>query len=151
MPGSLSIALLALTLNVVTYLDRRKQDRRDLFLTMHERLIDVQSQEGRRIIYDNCKTLDDITELRAKNGDAYKLANRSLALLDAFGIYVNRGYIARGEVFQEWGVSLVQFHEAADAFLQYRGSEYGGEAWPNFQRLAEAARVWRDEQVSSSP
>lgn len=139
---SLVVSFAALAFTGLTYRDRRKQDRRDLFLKLHERLVDADLQRGRRLLYSHARTRQEVTELRESHPEQYDLINRSLAMLDVAGMYVDRDYIDKKDFLSLWGPTYGRAWLAAGPFLDERfaGLRSGSRGWPYFRSLgAEAA------------
>jgi hypothetical protein len=145
---SLAIALIALGLNGMTFRDRRRQDRRDLFLKLHERLIDPEVQRGRRLLYERVHSPADAARLREHAPDEYELVNRSLAMFEVFAMYVERGYIDRAIALQEWGRTIARAYDRAEHFLDDRAQHQTWKPWPNLRVFGPAARDWLEQQSS---
>jgi hypothetical protein len=140
--ASLLISLAALAFTGFSFRDRRRQDRRDLFLKVHERLLDPDLQRGRRLLFSHAQTVEAVIELRDQHLEEFDLINRSLAMFDVAGMYAAKNYIDGRDFLAEWGLSYGRCWIAADAFLQVRfGSVPGGDArgWPHFRRLGPVA------------
>jgi hypothetical protein len=75
------LASAAFLFSIFTWRERRSQDQRDLFLKMHERLIDIDLQRGRRILGQAIHSAKDVQALFHDSPDQYDLANRALAML----------------------------------------------------------------------
>lgn len=135
------ISCSAFAFSVFTWRERRAQDQRDLFLRIHERLIDADLQRGRRILFQMHSIEDAQTLFRDKPEDS-NLANRALAMLDVAALYVERGYVDRSLFNQEWGFTYASILESARYFIAERASRGvrpGPQPWPHFQRLASQA------------
>lgn len=131
-----AISLVALIVSGLTYRDRRQQDRRDLFLKLHERLLEPELQRGRRLLHTKARTVRDVEALRDSSPDEYDLVNRAVAMSDVAAMYVARGYVDRDDFVGEWGVAYGRLWLAAEAFLEVRLRYPGGEAgWPHFRSL----------------
>lgn len=146
---SLAVALLALTINGASFRDRRRQDRRDLFLKMHERLVEPEIQEGRRLLFELVHTDADAGRLRVNEPNLYQLINRSLAMFDILAMYVERGYIDRDVALSEWGHSLARTFRQAEPFMRDRFAEQTWKAWPHFRSFSSSAIAWHEEHKDS--
>ncbi|GAA1155014.1 DUF4760 domain-containing protein [Nocardioides aquiterrae] len=150
---SLGIALFALTINGLTFRDRRRQDRRDLFLKMHERLIDQDLQRGRRLLYQHIHDEGSARRLRMSPAEAdaeiYQAINRALAMFDVFSMYVEKGYIDRAEALQEWGHTLARAFQQAQPFIADRDNNQTWLSWPNLRSFGQEAVRWHEERAQS--
>ena len=117
---------------------------------MHERLIDIEFQRGRRILIDKVKSVEDVVELRTKSPTEYELVNRTLAMFDIFALYAERRYIDKDLVFSEWGYTLAAIWQAGGYFITERLNRQPPKtwsAWPHFQELGNQSLSW----VSNRP
>jgi hypothetical protein len=89
------ISCAAFVFSVFTWRERRAQDQRDLFLRIHERLVDVDLQRGRRVLFQMVQSIEDARALFQDRREDSDLANRALAMLDVAALYVERGYVDR--------------------------------------------------------
>ncbi|MFL6108973.1 MAG: hypothetical protein ACJ72L_18590 [Marmoricola sp.] len=141
---SLSIALLALAINGWTFVDRRRIDRRDLFMKLHEAMLEPDLQRGRMILYRQCGSKQAVEKMAVDGIESFLLANRALAMFDLMARYVETGHIDREDAMEEWAYSTSNLYVKAEHFLAYRSAEAGRRAWTNFVDFAEAAAVWRE-------
>lgn len=142
----LVLSTAALAISALTYRDRRTSDRRDLFLKMHERLVDPDLQEGRRLLYERVTSTSDAAQLRTDNKEEYQKINRALAMFDIFSMYVARGYIDRKVALEEWGHSLGRAYKQAGPFIEERASVQSWTPWPHFRRFGPEAHSWHSKQ-----
>ncbi|GAA3939994.1 hypothetical protein [Actinoplanes auranticolor] len=146
---SVLISMTALTLTGLTYRDRRKQDRRDLFLRVHERLVEPDLQRGRRLIFTRAQTVEAVIDLREHEPEIYDQINRAVAMLDIAGMYITKNYIDKDDFMAEWGPAYGRIWLAAQPFLEVRlgGIRSGGSGWPHFRLLGpEAANALEPER-----
>lgn len=92
----------AFVFSVFAWRDRKRQEKRDLFLQLHERGHDVELQRGRRILYRVC-SVEDARDLFNQKPEDYDCANKALWMLDITALYAEQGYIDREIFMQEWG------------------------------------------------
>ncbi len=90
---SIIISCGAFIFSLYAWRERVAQDRRDLYLRLHERLLDVELQHGRRILFRKVNSIDDARTLFREKPERYDLANMALAMLDTAALYVEHGYI----------------------------------------------------------
>lgn len=138
---AIAISFLALAFNALTYRDRRRQERRDLFLKLHERLLELDLQRGRRLLFDHGKTKEQITALRRERPEEYDLINRAIGMLEVAAMYVERKYVSKDDFLAEWGFVYGRVWEASGPFLDVRfgGVRGGDRGWPRFRKLGPEA------------
>jgi hypothetical protein len=150
---SIVISFAAFALSVFTWRERRQNDRRDLFLKVHERLIDLDLQRGRRILGLSVHTPEDAWELLHDRPDDYELVSRALSMLDVAALYVERGFIDRSLFVAEWGDVYSGLQKASAMLVAqraHRSSTYSTWSWPHFQRLASEINGSIPEHDSST-
>lgn len=146
---SILISCGAFVLSIYTWRERIVKDQRDLFLRLHERLLDVELQHGRRILFRQVNSVEDARSLFQDKPDFYDLANMALAMLDTAALYVERKYID-GELFmQEWGYTYKNILEHARYFLDERierNAAPNPHPWRHFFHFATQATLheWPD-------
>jgi hypothetical protein len=138
----LIFSVLAVGISAASYRDRRTQDRRDLFLKLHERLVDPDIQMGRRLLHERVSTVDDAQRLRVGSVEDYQLINRALAMFDIFAMYVHRGYIDRDLALEEWGHSFARTYKRALPFIDDRAQSQTWSPSPHLRRFGPAAVAW---------
>jgi hypothetical protein len=151
--ASLFISLVALSVAVATLLTKRKQDRRDLFLKMHERLIDPDLQNGRRILRECIKSVEDAEKMRLGDPESYRLVGRALAMFDILGCYVRRGYIDEQLVLEEWGRTYAGSWDHGRHVVAERAERESEtwSAWPHLQSFGETAAQWAKDHPQGNP
>ncbi len=141
------IAVAAFAFSLVNWHVSRQHDKRDLFLAMHERLIASEVQEGRRLLYLD-HSLDQLDELRKSGSPEYQLINRALANFDVLAMYVDRGYIDRNVVLEEWGHSLARAYQRAEPFISNRVANQSWRPWPHLRAFGPTAVEWHEQNRS---
>ena len=139
---ALAISLAAFIFNVFNWRERKLQDQRDLYLKIHERLVDGDLQRGRRIIYQNVHSAEDAETLYRERPEDYGLANRALAMLDVAALYEEQRYIDGKLFMREWGSVYARIRENSGYFIADRIARSVAPAhpmWPHFQALASRA------------
>jgi hypothetical protein len=151
--ASLLISLTALTFTGLTYRDKRKQDRRDLFLKLHERLVDPELQRGRKLLFTHAGTREAVIALRDEEPEVFDAINRALAMYDIAAMYIAKEYIGKKDFLEEWGPSYGRCWLAAQPFLEVRFGDLpsgGLRGWPHFRQLGpEAAGTLEREHVTA--
>jgi hypothetical protein len=129
----------AFVLGVVNYRRARKLDKRDLFLKIHERLIDPDVVAGRRILYA-LRSKEQAAALVYREDDMTKVY-RALAMFDVLALYAENGWIDEQTVLDEWGHSLRNSVDPAEYFIAARYETVRWHSWPHYQALAAKARA----------
>lgn len=139
---ALAISLAAFIFSVHNWRERKRQDQRDLYLKIHERLVEIDLQRGRRIIYRDVHSAEDAEALFRERPEDYDLANRALAMLDVAALYEEQGYIDSKLFMDEWGPVYARIRENSGYFIAERIAHSvapAHPAWPHFQSLARRA------------
>jgi hypothetical protein len=121
----------------------RYTDRRNLLLRIHELLLDLQNQRGRRLLH-LVAAADDSDDLNEENRE---LINRALAMFDVLGFYVARRYVKFDDAHDLWGPAAILAWERAAPYIQDRRAAEQRPVWPYFERFAEDARRHRNRQA----
>ncbi|MER6955021.1 hypothetical protein [Streptomyces sp. NPDC000618] len=142
------IAFLALWWSRRTWRASVEQNRRDMFLGLHEKLSSAEQQTGRRFLREKIGSLRDAEVLRREDPNCLRQVVGALAMLDILGLYVEKGFVDKELVFEEWGSLLAELHphgvHVIEERRQNRGS--GRKLWPHFRRLALEAATWVERQ-----
>ncbi|MBP8538573.1 hypothetical protein [Streptomyces sp. MK37H] len=100
---SLLIAAAALAFSIRTHWDGIKRNRRDLFLSLHERLSHPDQVRGRTLLREEISSAAEAEKIRKKRRADYELAMSAINMLDILGLYVDKKYVDKELVFDEWG------------------------------------------------
>lgn len=148
---SLIISCAAFTFGIFTWNENRNRARRDLRLQIHERLVAVDLQRGRRILYNKVHSNADARSLFFDHPDEYDLANRALAMLDVAALYAERGYIDVDSFMGDWAFVYANISEHGRYFITERAerSRTTFQNWPHFRSFAERASLWLAQERSS--
>ena len=139
---ALAISLAAFIFSIFNWRERKLQDQRDLYLKIHERLVDIDLQRGRRIIYRDIHSAENAEALFRERPEDYDLANRALAMLDLAALYEEQRYIDGKLFMREWGPVYARIYENSGHFIDERIARSVAPvhpAWPHFQSLAKRA------------
>lgn len=117
------VGTFAVGLSFATVVMNRRQRQQDMYLRVHETLIDVQMQRGRRALY-RC---GQDGALPPEDSDDFALISRTLSVHNAVAIYVRRGIVPRRWVLAEWRNTLCDMRRGLTFFRTYREQTYG---WP---------------------
>ncbi|MEU0787496.1 hypothetical protein ABZ341_38895 [Streptomyces sp. NPDC006173] len=125
--------------------DRRRQERRNLFLSLNEKLMHPDLQRGRALLRELIGGTRDADILFARQKDAHWVISQAVAMFDLLGLYVDRDYIDEDLVMAEWGRTLTRaYHGHGDYFIESRRSHLGWSPYPHFASLSEKAKVWSE-------
>jgi hypothetical protein len=129
------ISVVALVASVFSLVERRKIDRRDLTLKLHETLVSPELQAGRRLLFNLEREVSELSD------DEYASANRALATLDVAGFYCDKGYVNEQDILDLWAPSLAKLKHKAVPFLDQRDLERPGgiPVWPYYRNLVDRA------------
>lgn len=128
----------AIVFSIFTWRDRKSQEKRELFLQLHERGHDIELQRGRRILY-RIDSVEDAQALFKNKPEDYDCANKALWMLDIAALYAEQNYIDCEMFMQEWGFVYESISEHARHFINERIARSGMRsqfAWPHFQSFA---------------
>lgn len=135
------LGLLAFLLSMLAFFYNRQKAKRDAFLAIHEKLIALDIQEGRRFLFTKINSEGDAARLKRRNIEAYQKVNRAMSMYDVLGLYVSRRYVDKSVVLEEWGRNLAMARENAEHFMDFRKKR-----WDHFDKLSsEAHELYGDE------
>ena len=143
-----AFSLVALAFSLWSFRVGAQRDRRDLFLTLHERLIDPELQAGRKALHQRVGSVEDAQRLETADPQTYALVGRALAMFDIFGLYAREGYIDKQLALREWGRSYSLAYQRSRPYLEYRAKDAGGQIWPNLRAFGEECAVWVAQEDS---
>lgn len=129
----------ALLLSMGAFYFNWKKSKQDTFLSIHEKMVTSDLQEGRRLLFTKIKNSEDVERLFKENPEGYQKVNRALAMYDVLGVYVKRGYIFEDWVLEEWGSGLAKAGEPGKLFIEHRSRQGIPSTWPNFIELSRKA------------
>ena len=146
----ITISVAALGFSAFTWRERRSNDKRDLFLRMHERLIDLDLQHGRRILRQQVHSAKDVEKLLRDRYEDYEIVSRALSMLDIAALYVERGYIDKSLFMEEWSSVYAGLKESVVMLVMERAKSNPSYmwSWPHFQALANEAHKLTSGQGS---
>lgn len=138
---SIAISIAAFGLSVFTWRERRFNDKRDLFLRLHERLLEDEFQHGRRILTQRVRSAEDVVKLARERGQEYEMVARTLSMLDIAAFYAERGYIDKKMFLEEWGYLCLSLRENLLVLLAERAKadHLYIWMWPHLRALADEA------------
>lgn len=136
---------LGFILSLYAVLRGTRLNRRDLFLTLHEKLSTPEQVCGRNVLRE-FRSPEDVKRMRRKDPNRLGAAISALAMLDILGLYVERGYVSKDLVLSEWGWVLADLSRHADQVIEERRREglVARRQWPHLRSLALDAIAWRN-------
>ena len=128
------LGALAFLFSLLAFFYNRHSTKLNAFLALHEKMIARDVQEGRRLLFTRCTSVEDVEKLKQECDEGFQKVNRALGLYDVLGMYVSRKYVYESAVLEEWGRTLVKARNPARCFMDYREKE-----WDHFLVLSEKA------------
>lgn len=144
------LALLAFTFSLGAFFYNRYKAKKDSFLAIHEKLIALDIQEGRRLLFTKVNSPEDAKLLEEHDIEAYQKVNRALAMYDVLGLYVSRRYVDKSIVLEEWGQNLSKARWHGQHFMEHRRQKNAPSKWKHFDALSEEAEALYPEYASGS-
>lgn len=140
----------SLSLATTTYLRAKRIDKRDQFLKLNERLIDVDLQLGRRILY-RVGSVEDAVRLQCDSPEEDQLVNRALAMFEVLALYIDRNYVDKDLALETWGHTYAGCYPRAEYYIAARlgTMQNPWSAWPNLQKFGPRAAKWAAENPQS--
>jgi hypothetical protein len=139
---------LGFLLSVYAVYRSTRLNKRDLFLTLHEKLSTPEQVCARQTLRQ-IKSPDHAQKMRRRDEGSLGDAVSALAMLDILGLYVERNYVNRDLVLSEWGWVITELSPHADHVIEERrrAGLSVRRQWPHFRGLALEAFAWRDRQL----
>jgi hypothetical protein len=146
----LGLSALAVGISIYSVLSSRRRDRRDLYLSMQQHLIEPEMLEGRRLLFAEAKSVGHVRTLRESRREDYDKINRALSTFEQFGSYVLHGWIDRDLVLEEWGHTYAAVWRVGSHFIEERDSHQEGRwsGWNNLRQLGREAAEWCDDPTA---
>ncbi|BCW41957.1 hypothetical protein StoSoilB3_34920 [Arthrobacter sp. StoSoilB3] len=132
--ATIYVTTLALFVSIAAFVHNRRKSTRDAFLAIHEKMFDLEIQEGRGILFEKISTLDDAKRMRKEDPESFRKVNRAIAMWDVLAMYVNRGYLPKQIVMEEWGRNLAKYRKRVLIFGEVRGKR-----WEHYEKLSKEA------------
>lgn len=117
---SIAFGVLAVLLSAGALYYNWMKSKQDTFLSIHEKMISSDLQEGRRLLLSKIKSFEDADRLLEEEPEQYRKINRALAMYDVLGVHVKRGYVLKSWVMEEWGPGLARAREPGSHFIEHR-------------------------------
>jgi hypothetical protein len=128
------IATSAFVLGLLTYTFNWRKSKKDLFISIHDKLIDPGVQKGRKVLFDQ---VTEMWSVRGLSDDDRDSANRALALYDTLAMYYSRDNVFKDEVLETWGLAMHKRADAIRAFIDYREFTDRYRSWPHLTAMLD--------------
>ena len=131
------LSCIAIGLSLFVFVEGRRRHKRDLFLKIHETMINEDSYRGRQLLLS--RAFDEATIAALTPGERADIS-RCLALYDTLGLYLRRKHLIEDDVVSMWGDPALRAWQAAQPFVERRARQSRGQsAYPHFRYLASRA------------
>jgi hypothetical protein len=91
------VSLVALTISVLSYRQRRVSEKRELFLRVNDTLVSLDMQRGRELL---AEVADEDAWWEVRTREVREQINRSLAQFDVMALYVEKKYLDADTVLE---------------------------------------------------
>lgn len=138
---SMLSAVIAALVSTAAWQATRRLEKRNLFLQLNERLMQPRLQEGRTLLRELITDKDsaDILYSRSDRRDHW-LISESIAMFDLLGLYVEREYVDKELVLEEWGSQIaLTYKPHGESFLASRAAYLGWSPYPHYENLVKLA------------
>lgn len=133
-------ALLAFIVALLTYRFTLHKHQKDLFVQVHDKLIDPEIQKGRGILAERVGKKSDVGRLSDVD---FRLVNASLALYDTLAMYTQNQDLKLEHVRETWGTAMHRQAGAIRVFIDYREDNDRYRSWPHLR--------WFLSELDASP
>ncbi|MET9651579.1 hypothetical protein ABZZ44_15100 [Streptomyces sp. NPDC006460] len=141
---SLTVAILAALFAAYTWKAGQRQNRRDLFLALHQRLSEPDAFRGRRLLADEINSVEDALEMRRTRPEDWRQVVSAVSYFDLLALYVKRDYVDRGLVMDELGSIFARAWEHGSYVLDARQKDLHWRPWANFEQFGNEALAWHN-------
>lgn len=145
----ISLALIGLLVTAYTVRTARSSQRRDAFMRIHETLLQPEIQEGRRLLFE----VKEQKDIPGSSTVEYQKINRSLAMYDTLGHYIEGGFVERKHALEIWHHSIRDLRQPAEIFISFRAASHRSNwtPWPYLRHLFDDAATYRSTQDCCQP
>jgi hypothetical protein len=140
---SVVVSLCAFLFAAFTWRASLEQHRRDLFLTLHERLNQADAGAVTQIPWNRINCRADAQAVRDGDPEQWQRIIHVIATFDTLGLYVAHGYIDRELAFEVWGPSHADIYEHGCFVLDVYETELDRRPWNYFEDFAREAAARR--------
>ncbi|MGW8364426.1 DUF4760 domain-containing protein [Streptomyces wedmorensis] len=143
---SLIVAIMAALFAAYTWKAGQRQNRRDLFLALHQRLSEPDAYRGRRLLSDEINSVEDALEMRRNRSEDWRQVVSAVSYFDMLALYVKRNYVDRGLVMDELGSIFARAWEHGRYVLDARQKDLHWRPWWNFEQFGNEALAWHNNK-----
>lgn len=140
------LALFAFLLSLASFFYNHLKAQREAFLDIHEKMIAIDIQDGRGILYNDIESRADVERLKQENPEGFQKVNRAIAMYDVLAMYASRGYLPRQLILEEWGRNLAKYRQRVLLFGDVRGKN-----WEHYEDLSKEACDMYPEACNELP
>lgn len=141
---SLIVAIMAALFAAYTWKAGKRQNRRDLFLALHQRLSEPDAFRGRRLLSDEINSVEDALEMRRNRPEDWRQVVSAVSYFDMLALYVKRDYVDRSLVMEELGSIFARAWEHGSYVLDARQKDLHWRPWLNFEQFGNEALAWHN-------
>lgn len=143
---SVIISIVAVAFSLIVFFDNQRKDRRDVFLRMHQLLIEDDLIRGRYLIF---RKITDETSVQQLTEEEYRDINRALSTYNALGLYMANGYVRERDVMDMWAQPIFRAWRTAQPLIVQRERLQGYKPWKYFDSLGRKAEQELTRQGAS--
>lgn len=136
---ALILAVVGVTVSLVTVRLSIRQARLNAYTCIHELLVSPEVARGRRLLFQ----ASHAGKLPKPYDPGWDEINQSLAMYDTLGVYVRRRIVSKKLVLESWHHPLANIREPALAFLAHRRGQRVRNPWPSLLTLLDEAARYR--------
>lgn len=130
----------ALVVSLSAFLFNWRKAKQDTFLSIHDKMVTADLQEGRRLLFE-IKSPDAAGKLLKEDREGYQKVNMALAMYDVLCLYAKRGYVRKSLVMEAWGPGLANARIPGKHFIAHRTKQGVPSTWTNFDEVTLEAAI----------
>jgi hypothetical protein len=136
--AALVVAIVALVVSLSAFVFELVSRRRQLLLTIYDKLLEADQQRGRRLVHELAESGRSYETLDESSRDS---VNHAFSTLNVLGYLYERRYVSRQDALLLWGPAASRARRSAQicGFMDYRQSKSEEPVWPYFKRFVTAA------------
>ncbi|MFG1815336.1 hypothetical protein ACGFIF_16325 [Kribbella sp. NPDC049174] len=136
--AALIVAIVALAVSLSAFVFELISRRRQLLLTIYDKLLETEQQRGRRLVYELAESGTSYESLDESSRDC---VNHALSTLNVLGFLYERRYVPRHDSLLLWGPAASRARRSAQicGFLDYWDKKSEGPVAPYLRKFAAAA------------
>lgn len=141
--AALTVAIVALIVSLSAFVFEMVSRRRQLLLTIYDKLLEAEQQRGRRLLHELAESSRSYEALDESSRDC---VNHALSTLNVLGYLYKRRYVSRKDTLLLWGPAASRARRSAQicGYMEYRQTKAEEPLWPYFKQFVEAAERTSD-------